>query len=81
MCVGDDDIKTEHHEISMNVLSKLRICNRSVESSHRNNNTKYMSVKVGITPRLKELSPSLSNIHVSQPLFNINKIYREPLQR
>ena len=47
VAVGDGDIKNEHHETSMNAL---RICNKSVKSSHRNNNTKYISVKIGTTP-------------------------------
>ena len=68
----------------MSILSKLYICNRSVESSHNN---KYTSVKVGTTPRLKGISASSkrnnnsnNNIHVV-PLFNISKTRRESLCR
>ena len=44
VAVGEGDIKNEHHEISMNVLC---ICNKSVKSSHRNNNNKDINVKIG----------------------------------
>ena len=72
--------KDKYNATGMNILSKLRICNRSVESSHRN--AKYMSVKVGTTPRLKELSFTVRhNNNNIKPLFNISKTRRESLQR
>lgn len=80
---GGNGVDDKHSETGggMSMISKLRVCcNRSVESSHNNNNTKYMSVKVGTTPRLKELTPSLSNNHVKR-LFNISKTRRESLRR
>ena len=72
--------KDKYNTASMNMLSKLRICNRSVESSHRN--AKYMSVKVGTTPRLNELSFTVRhNNNNIKPLFNISKTRRESLRR
>jgi hypothetical protein len=72
--------KDKYNTTGMNVLSKLRVCNRSVESSHMN--AKYMSVKVGTTPRLKELSFTVRhNNNNIKPSFNISKTRRESLQR
>ena len=74
--------KDKYNTTGMNVLNKLRVCNRSVESSHKNNNTKYMSVKVGTTPRLNELSFTVRhNNNNIKPSFNISKTRRESLQR
>ena len=73
--------KDKYNTTGMNMLSKLRICNRSVESSHKDNNTKYISVKVGTTPRLKELSCTVKHNNNIKQLFNISKTRRESLQR